>query len=185
MTHENRGAAPEVEAKPFDDDFDAPATEDELRAAAALAAALEPGSSPTGLAADDASYAEALRHAFDPAPIAPARLDALVDGAIDAALPRQRGRLIRVAFGGSAAVLAMAAAAVLFLRLGERSESATQATVASSAVLSPVLTSPRSAQDLFDEPFPRTGGTSARVDRIASARERELRANRYAAWGVR
>ena len=31
----------------------------------------------------------------------------------------------------------------------------------------------------------RTGGTSARVDRIASARERELRANRYAAWGVR
>jgi hypothetical protein len=45
----------------------------------------------------------------------------------------------------------------------------------------------RSAADLFDPttPFPRAGGESARVDRIASARASDLRDNRFAAWGVR
>ncbi len=45
----------------------------------------------------------------------------------------------------------------------------------------------RSTQDLFDAatPFPRSGGESARVDRIATARAADLRANRFASWGVR
>lgn len=44
----------------------------------------------------------------------------------------------------------------------------------------------RSTQALFDpaKPFPRRGGESARVDRIAHARAAELRANRFAMWGV-
>ena len=45
----------------------------------------------------------------------------------------------------------------------------------------------RSADDLFDAttPFPRRGGESARIDRIASARAADLRQNRFAAWGVK
>jgi hypothetical protein len=154
------------------DDPDAPPTEEELAAAEALARALDDAGSP------EAAFAEALRAAHDPQDLPADRLDALVERALDAELPRQRGRVIRVAFGAAAAVLAMAAATLLFLR--------TQQTDSPGALPSaPTFAAARSAQDLFDEPFPRTGGTSARVDRIASARERDLRANRYAAWGVR
>lgn len=44
----------------------------------------------------------------------------------------------------------------------------------------------RSTDDLFDpaEKF-EVGHTSARIDRIASARSSDLRRNRFAAWGVR
>ena len=44
----------------------------------------------------------------------------------------------------------------------------------------------RSTDDLFGAaPFPRTGGESQRIDRIAMARASDLRQNRFAAWGVR
>ena len=45
----------------------------------------------------------------------------------------------------------------------------------------------RSTQSLFDPAakFPVRGGESSRVDKIASARMADLRANRYAQWGVR
>lgn len=179
----NRDDAPEKPVHDKDNglddiDLDAPPTDEELAAAAALADAL---ASKEAASSDAALYAEALRNAFAPAPLADDRLDAIVEAALDRALPRQRGRVIRVAFGGAAAVLAMAAAAALFLRIGEQKDAAS----ASNPSALPTLLAARSAQDLFDEPFPRTGGTSERVDRIASARERELRANRYAAWGVR
>lgn len=159
-----------------DFDIDAPPTDAERLAAEALALALEAGDSTSG---GDESFVAALRHAHSPSPIAEERLAAIVEAALDTALPRRRGRVFRVAFGGGMAALAMAAAAALFLQFGVRPESGTTAATA------PELTAPRSAQELFDEPFPRTGGTSERVDRIVSARERELRANRYAAWGVR
>jgi hypothetical protein len=44
----------------------------------------------------------------------------------------------------------------------------------------------RSTEALFDpaEKFPVRGGESARVDKIASARAADLRANRFASWGV-
>jgi hypothetical protein len=156
------------------DDPDAPPTEEELAAAEALALALETNES------DDALYAEALRAAHEPHDLPTERLDFLVERALDAELPRRRGRVIRVAFGGAGAVaaLAMAAAAMLFLRTQ-------QADHATSPAAAPTFAAARSSQELFDEPFPRTGGTSERVDRIASARGRDLRANRYAAWGVR
>lgn len=159
----------------FLEDPDAPPTDEELAAAEALALALE------DTASDDAAFAEALRAAHAPHDLPADRLDALVERALEAELPRQRGRVIRVAFGASSAVLAMAAATFLFLRL-QQADNATQAPAASSPL---ALARARSAQELFDEPFPRTGGNSERVDRIATARERDLRANRYAAWGVR
>jgi hypothetical protein len=45
----------------------------------------------------------------------------------------------------------------------------------------------RSTADLFDTatPFPRVGGETARVDRIANVRAAELRDNRFALWGLR
>lgn len=44
----------------------------------------------------------------------------------------------------------------------------------------------RSTQELFDPsaPFPKEGGESDRMDTIADARLSDLRANRFAAWGV-
>jgi hypothetical protein len=76
---------------------------------------------------------------------------------------------------GVAAALSLAAGAVLvFGGSHER-----PADVAAS------LTPTRSTQALFDEPFARTGGQSARIDRIASARAADLRENRFARWGVR
>jgi hypothetical protein len=43
----------------------------------------------------------------------------------------------------------------------------------------------RSTQPLFHEPFAAHGGSSARIDRIASARAADLRENMYARWDVR
>ena len=42
----------------------------------------------------------------------------------------------------------------------------------------------RSTQDLFEQPFKR-GERAARIDRIASARASDYRENRYARWGAR
>jgi hypothetical protein len=87
----------------------------------------------------------------------------------------KRGKIVRIAFGGTAAALALAAAVVFVLgRIGDDGGEAT-------AALVPV----HSTQALFDEPFPRAGGASARLDRIATARAGDLRANLFASWGVR
>lgn len=43
----------------------------------------------------------------------------------------------------------------------------------------------REVNNLFDKPFLKEDPSSTRVDRIALSRERELRANRFAQWGVR
>jgi hypothetical protein len=41
------------------------------------------------------------------------------------------------------------------------------------------------ADDLFDAKFPLEQATSERVDIIAAARARDLRANRFTKWGVK
>src|SRR5262249_51203450 len=43
----------------------------------------------------------------------------------------------------------------------------------------------RTTSDLFDAPFPKEGETSKRVDAIALARGRDLRANKWSKWGVK
>ena len=73
----------------------------------------------------------------------------------------------------------VAMAAAIALLLGR--PSADGARRAEAEPLVPV----RSTQSLFHEPFARTGGESARIDRIASARAADLRDNRFAAWGVK
>jgi hypothetical protein len=49
------------------------------------------------------------------------------------------------------------------------------------------LAMPRSTESLFSEPFAKDthATTTARLDRIASARARDLRDNQYARWGVK
>ncbi len=124
----------------------------------------------------DGALAEALRAATAPAPLPAAEHDAIVARAFEREARRDaapRGRVIRVAFGVSAA-LAVAAAVLLWIRRPETPEPRTAS----------ALINVRSTQPLFDEPF-RAGEASARIDRIAMARSSDLRENRFSRWGLR
>ncbi len=124
----------------------------------------------------DAALEEALRAAVAPAPLPMTEHDAIVARVFESAALRDtapRGRVIRVAFGVSA-VLAVAAAVLLWIRRPDTPEPR-----GASALINV-----RSTQPLFDEPF-RTGEASARIDRIAMARSSDLRENRFSRWGLR
>ena len=98
-------------------------------------------------------------------------------------VPDARPRVIYVAFGATTALLAAAAALALVIGSLSSKDAAPQS--AAQAPLAPAaLSVSRSSAALFQEPFT-LEGTTARMDRIASTRERELRQNRYLAWGVR
>jgi hypothetical protein len=81
--------------------------------------------------------------------------------------------------------MAAGLALVLNARYADSPRLAAPADVAASAAGSSALAVSRSAADLFPEGIPKEGGTSDRVDRIAYARARDLRENRFARWGVR
>jgi hypothetical protein len=82
------------------------------------------------------------------------------------------GKVIRARFG--AVVLGLAAAAGLVLLVQSRAERA-------PAGEQPLFATSRSLAPLVQDT---ELSTSARLDRIASVRARELRDNRYLAWGV-
>lgn len=158
------------------DDPLAPPSAEELTQAARLRDALADGS-PN----DEADMLRALA-----APFAPSGEHA-AERALTAALERSpapaikpRRNVVYVLFGASSALLA-AAAAVALLVAPSAQRSAPTAALAPPA---PALVKPHSTVDLFEQPF-ETGATSARIDLIASARSRDLRDNRYAAWGIR
>lgn len=93
---------------------------------------------------------------------------------------RSRGKLLVLAFGTAAtAAVALAASWFLVLRPALDSEHGTKL-----AQQAEELAVSRSTAAMFSEKF-EPGATTARVDRIALARSRELRSNRYALWGVR
>lgn len=150
---------------------DAPAAPAEAEAAAALATGL---ASPSRAAEEphELVLANALRSAWSPRELPPLKNELLVTRAL-ATKPRTPRRR---AFAFVAGALALAASVGLALR-------ALPSGTAPGADLATV----RSTAELFDPmtPFPRQGGTSERVDRIATARASELRENRFAAWGVR
>lgn len=164
----------------LDDPF-APASEEELAESARLRDALDQGA-----AHEDTATLAALRAAFEAPALNEPHIDSSVDQAVDSALHRaaafsqqktkRQGNVIYAVFGAASALLAAAAVAMLFL--GTASHSAPDAALASE------LAKPRSTAPLFNERF-ETGATTARMDAIASARGRDLRDNRYAAWGVR
>lgn len=151
--------------------------------------------------------ATALSSAHAPAELDPARNEALVrdalarGGALFAArgavaevvsLERHRSRgaakRARVGLGVAGALALAASVALTLVREAPPSRTADVESPASPGAVSPAppdakLT--RSTAELFDAPFARQGGESARIDRIATARASDLRQNRYAMWGVR
>lgn len=150
----------------------APPSSEELAESARLRDALERGTSheaddllgalraPFETPAADASSVErALQRALEPAPA-----------------PSTRGRVIYAWFGGASVVLA--AAAAIALVIGPVRQHAAPVSAA------PRLVRPHSTAELFADRF-ETSTTSERMDLIVSARSRDLRDNRYAAWGVR
>lgn len=119
------------------------------------------------------ALAETLRAASAPTPPGREAVRALAEAAL--ARPR-RGNVFYATFGAATAILAVAAAFALALRpSGDRSGGAPYASAPNSS---------RTTSALFEERF-ETPQTTARVDRIHSARERDLRDNRFAAWGLR
>jgi hypothetical protein len=172
---------------------DAPATRLERAAAESLRAALDRG----GELADDAAILGDLRAAHRPAALAPARNEELIAGAIAlAAAPRVVApistlrRALPATMAAVTGVLALAAGFALLVQTrsfaplsptAPRPEPSGLSEVAATALIRS-----RSTDDLFDpaEKF-EIGHTSARIDRIASARSSDLRRNRFAAWGVR
>ncbi|MGK4006100.1 hypothetical protein WMF31_26010 [Sorangium sp. So ce1036] len=189
-------------------DEEAPPTKAEQRAAERLREALEGRAAEQGEPAREggaggegalgqreelADLAIALRAAWRPRPLAELRGRALVEQALRAS-SGQRGRrtapVTMAALSALAAVAAVAAGVALLVgEVREELPSAARAPAAPAAEGAP-LPSPiaaRSTAALFDPaaPFPREGGQTARIDRIAAARAADLRQNRYAAWGVR
>lgn len=151
-------------------------SEEELIESGRLRDALEQGTPDA-----DANLLRALGASFAAAPPEVSE-EAAVERALEAALPQEparparRSNVVYAVFGASGAVLAAAAAVALFI--GTSRSSAPPAAQASAYV------EPHSTASLFAERF-ETGDTTARVDLIASVRSRDLRDNRYAAWGVR
>ena len=105
------------------------------------------------------------------------RLRRVVTRALDHHDAERRGR--GVIFG---AIVAFAAGIALFF--GSMSWLETHGGPTAAATPAPIEA--RSTQELFDpaEPFPARGGESARMGKIVDARAADLRANRFAAWGV-
>jgi hypothetical protein len=115
----------------------------------------------------DAALARALAAAHAPA--------ALRKAVAVPAAPA-KGKVIYVAFGGLGAALAAAAALLLLVTPRESHD-------ASAQLEAVALVQSRSTAALFQADA--AGDPSSRIDRIASARGRDLRDNRYALWGVK
>ena len=154
------------------------ATRAEREAADRLRAELE-GAAPLR----EAATLHALRMAASPSALDPAKNEQLIAAALSRAggarvVSIGRRRLAPVTIAAITTITAIAAGFALFF-----SPARLPAPGAAAAALIPA----RSTQELFDAstPFPRSGAESARIDRIATARASDLRANRFAAWGVR
>ena len=173
----------------FEDDPDAPASEEERALSSRLRDALEDPSK----ANEGADIARALSLAFEPREIPAGDHQALLDAATSNLRAKPKSgpdNVVAVSFGatrrgrativGVATAVSLAAGAILLI--GQMTSTPNGAVATSSR---PQLLQTRSTQSLFEEPFARTGGSSARIDRIAMARSSDLRNNRFAKWGVR
>ena len=120
----------------------------------------------------DAELARALALAHAPQELEPTQGRQLAREALT-----RRSNVIYVVFGAAATLVAAAAAVLLFLFPASKSRAPLPHPVERLAVS-------RSTVSMFDKKFD-TADTTARIDRIASARARDLRQNQYAMWGVR
>jgi hypothetical protein len=172
--------------------LDATPSAEEQDLAVQLRDALASNANATATAPATLQLAQALRAAFAPAALDETEHRAILDAAL-AKMPataarktpaqlekqastvvamKRRATVVRVAFGFVAGGLALAASVVLVV---------TNAPGPGSEAL---LAKARTTQPLFSEPF-KAGETSARIDRIASARAGDFRDNRFTKWGVR
>jgi hypothetical protein len=160
----------------------APPTRAEQAAAERLREALEGAPRAGG----DADLADALRAAYRPAPLPELRNEALIARALPGRGGERHRRIAPVTMAALSTLAAVAAAVALLV--GPVADQAAPTASGPASVAAPAaLILSRSTAELFDPatPFPREGGETQRIDRIASARASDLRANRYAAWGVR
>lgn len=140
-----------------------PPTEEELTESARLREELEdPGSKHR-----DVELMRAMRMATSPKPIDQVAHKKLLDRVV----PRPRAVWYPIGLALSAA------AAVALLTINLRPSMAPAPTAN--------LLRARTTSTMFDAPFPKEGETSKRVDAIALARGRDLRANKWAKWGVK
>jgi len=146
----------------------APPTEEEVAESARLRDALEGrGEHPA------ADLARALSAAASPGRLDDLALERVATRTVGRR--KSRGRIVTLAFGTTAtAALALAASWFLVIAPALHDRGPELEALAVS----------RSTAGMFPEKF-EPGTTTARVDRIALARSRELRSNRYALWGVR
>jgi hypothetical protein len=122
----------------------------------------------------DADLARALALATRPEAAPSGRIEPLAARA----LRRRPGNVVFVVFGAAAAAVALAASVLLVVRPAEQ-----RASAAATPASAPRYEVSRSTAPLFSERFD-TRQTTERIDRIASARARDLRHNRFATWGV-
>jgi hypothetical protein len=159
-------------AQALEDPLAAP-SEEELVESERLRRALDgDGSHPS------ADLARALAAAAAPRPLSSPAAERLAQQALGRSAGRGKSNVIYVVFGSVAAVAALAASVLLFVKAGTAVDSGSVARAARD------LAQSRSTAPLFHEKFDATT-TTARIDRIALARARDLRSNRYALWGVR
>jgi hypothetical protein len=213
MSPSDRPKPPNTGKTQGEPDPDAPPSADEMRAAEALrraldgnAGALAPGEK-DDRTARAAELVQSIRAAASPVSLSREHHQQILDRALGAAAPsaregaqeqvagdqrmatvarsddrRSRSKVTYLAWGFASSLVAMAAAIALVIR----SESPSPSMAAkASAVPRPAFALSRSTTDLFSESFPRSGGTTGRVDRIAYARAQDLRENRFARWGTR
>jgi hypothetical protein len=144
----------------WENDPDAPPTQDELKESERLRRELEDKHSTH----PDAELARALHLAVNPRPLDQLSHRRILDRSVPKRFP-----VVLVSFAAAAA--ALIAAISLTSGKAEPPRAA--------------LVQPHTTQALFAEPFKREGDTSKRVDAIVASRGRDLRANRYARWGVK
>jgi len=150
----------------WNDELEPPPTDEELAESERLRRELEVKDSTH----PGAELARALRNAVDPRPLDPFTHRRILDQAVPKHSYRWYQRAeIYIAFAAAAAVL------IAFFSLRTQSEAPRAA----------ALVHPHSTQALFKDAFPKEGETSKRMDAIVASRNRDLRNNRYARWGVK
>jgi len=161
---------------------EAPAQEDEARRAEILRALLEPNAKkldqPLAAAEEKrlAALARALRLAYAPTEIDELSNERLLKPGL--AIPARRTVRRYVAVTTFALVAAAAVVFGIFVKQPKPGTSAMRTT-------NVTMIEARSTTSLFTpEPFPKSGGTTSRMDKIESSRSSELRDNLFSSWGV-
>lgn len=177
-------------ATPEEEAAEPPATAAEVEWGARLCRALELTDAELETALQDAresdvvrlaALARALKLAFAPRALDDLSGERLLRPALKQPSRRQNARMI---YGAVAVVMTLAAAfAGLYVKSSSPSKASARLEGRGSTEH---MTQPHSTEALFEamQPFPREGGTTERIDKIAESRAGDLRDNRFQSWGI-